>query len=242
MCEHISEILNDPWAVFAESIDRNPSDLSLSDGNIAPTLEHLWSSRRRISDSKWRWLCDICDVLEGGYDCEFGQSFDSLVVKFRFAASEYSIRMLPSSDFPESPPEVNSSLGDAFELNWNEDSTLLSICNEYGDQCSLLDVAVMECSEVDYPLKFIAWRLHPDEVDCITVELSLLDEEFGGEETRLTLVVEWHSPRSFPRSIYSSKPNRLRSVSFDRWDTSLSFGESLQRLFVRREDVDAEYV
>uniref|UniRef100_A0A0M3IDR0 F-box/LRR-repeat protein n=1 Tax=Ascaris lumbricoides TaxID=6252 RepID=A0A0M3IDR0_ASCLU len=137
MCEHVNEVLNDPWAVFAEPLERNPSDSSLTDNNVAPTLEQLWSSRRRISDGKWRWLCDVCDVLDAGYDCELGESLDSFVVKFKFVASEYSICLRRSSDFPESAPEVNSSLGAAFELNWNEDSTLLSTCSEYGELCSL---------------------------------------------------------------------------------------------------------
>lgn len=91
MCEHVNEVLNDPWAVFAEPLERNPSDSSLTDNNVAPTLEQLWSSRRRISDGKWRWLCDVCDVLDAGYDCELGESLGSFVVKFRYAYCLISI-------------------------------------------------------------------------------------------------------------------------------------------------------
>ncbi|KHN78104.1 hypothetical protein Tcan_06097 [Toxocara canis] len=228
-------VINDPWSVFAEPIEGEFPQSSQSTGSAETSLAQLWKSRRRVSDGKWRWMCDVCDVVDAGYDTHLGDSLNSLIVNFRFMASEYSIRLRPSRDFPESAPEVDSTLGAAFEIDWNENATLLSTCSEFAEHCSLLDTAVVECSEVEYPFKFVEWKIHPEEADCIMVEMDFMDDE-SKLEARLTFAVEWRSPRSLPRSIQCSEPNLLRAVSFDRWDPTLTFMENLECLFIKHED------
>ncbi|VDN04089.1 unnamed protein product [Thelazia callipaeda] len=197
-----------------------------------------------MCESDWEWFKQLCDLE----DKDFSSDVDVLSLEIRLIlrlcfyffrlsrnnflsnkldAGDFVLNLRKTDGFPEAGPEVTSSLGIAFKYFWHDGPTLNSLCQNFTEHCSKLNLAVQSCSDVKYPFTFVSWKLDNDP-NCVMITLLFED---SGKSVEYFVLVDWLEPNSFPRSISSSSPEHLRSLRLNKWDPSFLFADNLKVVF-----------
>lgn len=201
-----------PWDDFLVKIADEAEQVSVAESN----------------EFEWKWLEQLCELADEDCISEVEDSFQRIVLIVELDTGDYVLTIRRSDGFPETSPEITSTLGVAFEYDWRSGDALRSLYRQFVDRCLKVDGAVQWCRDISYPFKFQKWEIDDSDPGCIIVVIS---HEGSGKNFNLFLLVDWSEPNIFPRSINSSAPKHLQGLRLDKWDPSCLFGENLNRIF-----------
>ncbi|CAJ0950742.1 unnamed protein product, partial [Mesorhabditis belari] len=192
-----------PWDYFFESTN--------GDG-VEKHLETILRAERVCADSDWRWLAAVSKLRQNRSISLDEIDDHHLIASICPTNKRYSIEILPTDDFPTTPPEISCDFQAGFDFNWPDmEHSLSSLLESFADYVKRIDFVVnslQACDGFDFELK--EFDLDDEETNAIAA--TLIVKETGEV---LQLLIDPLDPNSFPCRLSSSIPDRFRGLQYD---------------------------